>query len=1090
MTIKCEVCVLKRYWLSLLLVLCCISVTAQHSIVKDTLYAKANQLKDQQKWSEAASLYEKLLQDRKIDSLDTSFALVPLYSSLGECLYMSKRDTTYKEAVFYIEKAIQISKQNKDTASWMTNELVIGRKCLLKKQYVESRQHFQQATSLASQKNDTANMALSIFQYSRLLEAEEKFDEAKARLLNVVDLFSRVKDSIGIMKAVHNLGILFYDSDNYRAAADVFFKYKQCVPQHPDASLIPYVRNYYRIWLLSFISLNEYDKAKEQALTAIAIFKNNPDINAIFYSDLGDIEFAQGNYQQAIDAFVISNHTYGTPNDDNRGVILSNQEGIANCFSHLYKSDNELEARKTLANYLNDADNSVLKRKNYYYMAELYYWSEKHDSAMYLLKNAIELSHIDNDTSLLIKSKVLEGDIYYAWSEFNKTESSYMQGFYLDSLVSVKEIGALKHFKLALLYSSQNKLDLALAHYLDYLAKGDLDKSDSCGVLNNIGLIYDDKKQYNRAIEYYQQCSMLCDNDPQMLMVVNNNIGYCYFSMKKFDEAEEYYKRVIELGKVNQIPVSKSLLISYGYLCLHKNNAEMAIPFLKKYIEVEEKLRLTAPGSVKRDCMAAAYQGYEFLISAYYLKNNTDSAFLMAEKASARYMLEELNKRHHFSSSPDNYKPKPDQCVVRFTNSDSFQMYKFVIDENGKTLKFAMADSLAKDLDFTLNAHIEESQLTMRGAKQLNDPAKNITLQLPESNDQLISFLVHRYRQLLAGKPSVSGTHEAELISRQLYLYLFGDITTSIKSKKELLIIPEGELSMLPFETLITPEGKYLGELFNIRYLPSLSIGMVLQARHYPGHKKDFLAVGGANYELHSWGADSIDYTNKGYTTLDILNALDTTNVDNSCMTNFYEMLRINNWNNLPGTQNEINAISALFKHSKASQLTGDAANEFNIKKLSDSGKLAEYKIIHFATHGLVVPQLPDLSAIILTPETNGANEGYLRAPEIEKLNIRADFVNLSACETGLGKMYKGEGVVGLTKSFLIAGANGVSVSLWKIDDMATMKFMVNVYQLVVKQKLGYCEAIHQTRIQFMKGDFGDDYKHPYYWAPFVYYGL
>jgi len=147
---------------------------------------------------------------------------------------------------------------------------------------------------------------------------------------------------------------------------------------------------------------------------------------------------------------------------------------------------------------------------------------------------------------------------------------------------------------------------------------------------------------------------------------------------------------------------------------------------------------------------------------------------------------------------------------------------------------------------------------------------------------------------------------------------------------------------------------------------------------------------------------------------------------------------------------------------------------------------LKRYRVIHFATHGLVVPEAPELSALVLSQMSTGAgHDGYLRMEEIAALDIEAEFVNLSACETGIGKIYRGEGVVGLTQSFLVGGANGLSVSLWQVADESTMEFMVGLYALAHHTDLTYDQALTEMKRRFIKGR----YAAPFYWAPFVYYG-
>ena len=192
-----------------------------------------------------------------------------------------------------------------------------------------------------------------------------------------------------------------------------------------------------------------------------------------------------------------------------------------------------------------------------------------------------------------------------------------------------------------------------------------------------------------------------------------------------------------------------------------------------------------------------------------------------------------------------------------------------------------------------------------------------------------------------------------------------------------------------------------------------------------------------------------------------------------------------NSFNEIPFTLKEVNNIKKI--NAGVNLYTGEMVSESHIKKLSKQGELKKYEVIHFATHGVVIPEIPELSALVLSqPEKSNEEDGFLNMEEIALLDLQADFINLSACETGLGKVYGGEGVVGLTQAFLVAGANGLAVSLWQVADKSTMEFMTGLYDLAKRKKISYDRAITKMKRRFIKDK---KYSNPFYWAPFVYYG-
>jgi CHAT domain-containing protein len=149
------------------------------------------------------------------------------------------------------------------------------------------------------------------------------------------------------------------------------------------------------------------------------------------------------------------------------------------------------------------------------------------------------------------------------------------------------------------------------------------------------------------------------------------------------------------------------------------------------------------------------------------------------------------------------------------------------------------------------------------------------------------------------------------------------------------------------------------------------------------------------------------------------------------------------------------------------------------------SPELAQYRIIHFATHGLVDSRNPALSGIVLSlvDQQGKPQDGFLRLWDIYNLRLPADLVVLSACRTALGKEIRGEGLISLTRGFMYAGAARVMASLWQVDDAATSEFMSKFYQGVLKKKLAPAAALQAAQVYMWKQKRW--HEDPYYWAAF-----
>jgi CHAT domain-containing protein len=153
-------------------------------------------------------------------------------------------------------------------------------------------------------------------------------------------------------------------------------------------------------------------------------------------------------------------------------------------------------------------------------------------------------------------------------------------------------------------------------------------------------------------------------------------------------------------------------------------------------------------------------------------------------------------------------------------------------------------------------------------------------------------------------------------------------------------------------------------------------------------------------------------------------------------------------------------------------------------RETATGAELGQYRIVHFATHGLLNGEHPELSGIILSlvDEEGRERDGFLRLHEIYKLRLPAELVVLSACQTALGKPVRGEGLVGLVRGFMYAGAERVVASLWKVDDEATAELMKLFYERMLKGGMRPAAALRAAKVEMSRHK---RWHSPYYWAAF-----
>jgi CHAT domain-containing protein/Tfp pilus assembly protein PilF len=349
--------------------------------------------------------------------------------------------------------------------------------------------------------------------------------------------------------------------------------------------------------------------------------------------------------------------------------------------------------------------------------------------------------------------------------------------------------------------------------------------------------------------------------------------------------------------------------------------------------------------------------------------------------------------------------------------------------------------------------------------------------------------------------------------AHELYKGLFGQIEDMIEGKR-LLIVPSGALTQLPFQVLVTESPKtalpssvadyrdvaWLARKHAITVLPAVSSLKALRefakeshaSEPYIGFGNPLLNGPDAHYKelsdearakqrcenVSERAVAAIGSERDGVQPLAVRGGL-------------ANVAQIRAQVPLPETADELCEV-ARDLGSKDVRL-GAAATEAEVKRLSETGELLRYRVIHFATHGALAGQMSGNAepGLLLTPpdEATETDDGYLTAPEIASLKLDADWVILSACNTAAGDANGAEALSGLARAFFYAGARSLLVSHWEVASESTVKLITQaVAELKADPKIGRAEALRRSMLSMIAT--GKDYEaHPAFWAPFVLVG-
>ncbi|HKW63307.1 MAG TPA: CHAT domain-containing tetratricopeptide repeat protein [Candidatus Acidoferrum sp.] len=696
----------------------------------------------------------------------------------------------------------------------------------------------------------------------------------------------------------------------------------------------------------------------------------------------------------------------------------------------------------------------------------------------------------------------------------------------------------------------------AALKYFDQVRESQPDSAQTqVELLNSMAFVHQRLGEYQKAEELFQKAIPIAEKaNTADLATLIVNLGETQESLGQFNEALASEDRALAvLRKIGAIPDSAwQAEQRIGHIDRALGRMEEALAHYETSIHAIEHLRVvglnTEAGRAGFGSLSRSV--YDETADLLYNMHHEPEALEMAERGRARAFLDMLafSRTGLAEDLTPEQRKREDEILAHISSVQKNLWKENTPAEEEKRLK-AQLTSAENDLEAF---HVSVRQSNPRYASvQYTEPiiVGLIQKHLLDDRTVLLEFLlgekrslvwtvskqklsvavlpprkeieaeVAAYRKLLTDKTSAltlqSALSEIQRRGKHLYASLLQPVANAIPPGSSLLIVPDGNLGYLPFESLIagsrrTSSGElqslYLLDKFAIAYAPSASaLAAVREANtKIQDRPKMLLAFGdpiaqtesavaknapanGATRSPETEQVPSAQKTDSSTTQPSIPSATDSpatpapSAVPMAVSAEYAE--RGFSLSRLPFTRDEVLGISKLYPASQRQIYLGEDAREETVK----SEKLDLYRYIHFASHGFIDESHPDRSGILFSRAPNSSEDGVLQMGEIMRLKLNADLVTLSACSTGLGKLVNGEGILGLTRAFFYAGARNVTVSLWNVNDSATATLMKYFY-VNLNRGLPKNAALRQAKLSLLHSQ-NPLWRHPYFWAAFVLVG-
>ena len=695
-------------------------------------------------------------------------------------------------------------------------------------------------------------------------------------------------------------------------------------------------------------------------------------------------------------------------------------------------------------------------------------------------------------------------------------------------LASGDDVRALSHFERVLALSDELGIERWKALALRYI-----------GVVHLVRQQPDEARQYfDRAVDAQQRAG-----DPRLDRWLRADMGEILNIERQYEGASTLFEEALSLSRAAGDRVAEARALfglarsSYG-----ANQLDQARAHIERALSVIESLRTEVENRDLRTSYVASMYGYHelhlnVLARLHQLRPRdglSAKAFEATERARARSLIESLTEsgvdlragvdsdllrreqqaklafekwadRSRGSSDSATRKADTERLSAEYRDLEERygqiqaeirsrspryaalarpepltlqEIQKQVLDRDTVLLEYALGDERSYLWVVSQNSH---SLYELPGRAQIEQAARRVYERLTA---RLSAQGSERERQAAVARADGEYWPEAARLSEML----LGPIAKQIAGKR-LLVVTEGMLQYVPFQALPVPGPSDAPVPMLVEHeivnLPSASVLAVLrrEAARRPQPPKAIAVLADPVFEADD---PRLRVRNASSTAAKVTGATSGAKGMPNQTLRALEFIRDGSWNvpRLAATRQEADAIVATVPPALALKKVG-----FDASRAAALGSdLAQYRIVHFATHGVFDNENPGLSGLILSlyDDKGQPQDGFLRLHDIYNLQLPAELIVLSACNTALGKQVKGEGLTGMVRGFLYAGGQRVVASLWKVDDEATGELMKRFYSEMLQMNRSPSAALRQAQIAMWQQD---RWRPAFYWAAFAMQG-